>query len=293
MRADGLHRIADLTEWDYTAIDELAAVCNAFDGGHLRLNREMLLTRPSGQTRDWLWFADGMLLGALPVFAFGPHEAELVGMVHPNHRRHGIATQLYQAARDDCAARGFGQLLLFAERGQAAGIGFITHIGATFAHAEYAMELRVPPPFTPRHADLMLRPATAADAPALTPILAAAFAEDEEDPADFARDMARNPHRRWLVARVGSTPIATLGLVGDASETAIYGFAVHPDWQGRGYGRQILAQTVEDLLAEGTQRIILEVATDNARALALYQASGFQQTTAYDYYAVPLVGSPR
>ncbi|MBA3825668.1 MAG: GNAT family N-acetyltransferase [Ktedonobacterales bacterium] len=293
MRADGLHRIAVLTADDYAAIDQLATDCNALDGGQLRLNRELLLMRPTDSTRDWLWYADGTLLGCLLVFAFGPDEAELVGMVQSAHRRRGIFTQLYEAAHADCAARGFGQLLLMVERDQEAGHGFITHIGATFAHAEYAMELVTPPPTTLRHADLTLRAATPADAPAMTPILAAAFAEDEEDPADFARSMERNPHRRWLVALAGTTPIATMGLVGDTTETAIYGFAVQPAWQGRGFGRQILAQTVTRLLAEGTQHIILEVATENARALGLYLASGFRQVTAYEYYAVSLAGSPK
>ncbi len=293
MHADGLHRITTLTEADLLAIEELAARCDAHDGTRLRLNRELLATRPNDKTRDWLWYQDGALLGCLPVFAFVPTEAEIVGMVHPDHRRRGIFSQLYAAAREDCAAHGCERLLLVVERGQAAGQGFVAHIGGTLSHAEYALALSDPPPAVVKHADLTVRVATEADAPSLTPILAAAFEEDEEDPADFARKMARSPHRRWLIALAGTTPIATLGLVGDARETAIYGFAVLPAWQGRGYGRQILAATVAQLLAEGTERIALEVATDNARALALYLASGFRQVTTYDYYAVPLGASPR
>jgi len=56
--------------------------------------------------------------------------------------------------------------------------------------------------------------------------------------------------------------------------------------RGHGYGKQILQQTVAMLLAEGWAQIELDVETENANALSLYHACGFQQVSVYDYYRV-------
>jgi len=42
------------------------------------------------------------------------------------------------------------------------------------------------------------------------------------------------------------------------------------------------------LRAEGAQRIGLEVAVNNDRALGLYTSIGFTQATTEDYYALPI-----
>jgi ribosomal protein S18 acetylase RimI-like enzyme len=42
------------------------------------------------------------------------------------------------------------------------------------------------------------------------------------------------------------------------------------------------------LLEEHAERIFLEVASENDRALALYKSCGFKEVTVYDYYALPL-----
>lgn len=65
---------------------------------------------------------------------------------------------------------------------------------------------------------------------------------------------------------------AGLAIVGDEAEVRTIG--VHPDRQGRGLGRLLLA----DLLAvAGRRRVLLEVRTDNAAAIGLYESTGFQR----------------
>ncbi len=54
------------------------------------------------------------------------------------------------------------------------------------------------------------------------------------------------------------------------------GMAILPDARGRGGGRALLAAVQEHARASGAHKISLEVWTDNARAIALYAAAGFQ-----------------
>jgi putative acetyltransferase len=54
------------------------------------------------------------------------------------------------------------------------------------------------------------------------------------------------------------------------------GMAILPAARGRGGGRALLAAIQEHARAVGAHKISLEVWTDNARAIALYAAAGFE-----------------
>ena len=64
----------------------------------------------------------------------------------------------------------------------------------------------------------------------------------------------------------------------------INSFGVLPEYRGQGYGRQILAATIDLLMAENWQQICIEVNTENPRALSVYHACGFKQVAAYEYH---------
>jgi ribosomal protein S18 acetylase RimI-like enzyme len=66
--------------------------------------------------------------------------------------------------------------------------------------------------------------------------------------------------------------------------TGIYAFGIDRAYQRRGWGRQMLARACALATEQGALRVSLEVDTDNAPAIALYQASGFAIITTYGYY---------
>ena len=53
------------------------------------------------------------------------------------------------------------------------------------------------------------------------------------------------------------------------------GMGLAPGWRGRGLGRRLLEQALDEAFAKGFERIELEVFASNARAVALYRAVGF------------------
>jgi ribosomal-protein-alanine N-acetyltransferase len=63
---------------------------------------------------------------------------------------------------------------------------------------------------------------------------------------------------------------AGLAIIGDEAEVHTNG--VRPDAQGAGRGRKLLRQLMS---AAGDRRLLLEVRTDNAAAIALYASEGF------------------
>jgi [ribosomal protein S18]-alanine N-acetyltransferase len=61
-----------------------------------------------------------------------------------------------------------------------------------------------------------------------------------------------------------------------ADEAEILSIGVAPAWQRRGLGGQLAVELAASLVRSGVQRLFLEVAADNAPALALYLRQGFR-----------------
>ncbi|MGI9162850.1 MAG: ribosomal protein S18-alanine N-acetyltransferase [Mycobacterium sp.] len=104
---------------------------------------------------------------------------------------------------------------------------------------------------------------------------------DGDDPwpeVAFVRELAVR-HNRYVGARVddvlvGYAGIARLGRT-PPYEYEIHTIGVDPDYQGRGIGRRMMVDLLDFAGSDGV--VFLEVRTDNAPALALYESLGFVQ----------------
>jgi ribosomal protein S18 acetylase RimI-like enzyme len=132
---------------------------------------------------------------------------------------------------------------------------------------------------------LQFREARIDDLPAFKQITAEAFGMADDEVDWYSLHALENPARRYYLATLSNVVIGKLDVSLGEQSAFIYGFAVLPEYRGRGHGRQILARTIQELLAQGRERIALEVATQNRHALSLYQSCGFRETGSYDYYA--------
>jgi ribosomal-protein-alanine N-acetyltransferase len=75
------------------------------------------------------------------------------------------------------------------------------------------------------------------------------------------------------VGLVGYAGVSVVGTVRDA-EASVHTIGVAPEWQGRGIGTMLLRALLA-VADEVNAPVYLEVRTDNAAAIALYQAHGF------------------
>lgn len=69
--------------------------------------------------------------------------------------------------------------------------------------------------------------------------------------------------------------------VGRRVEARILSMAVHPDYQGRGLGKRLLAAGIDYLRTQHVPEIRLEVRPDNAPAKHLYEQAGFEPVGTY------------
>lgn len=74
-----------------------------------------------------------------------------------------------------------------------------------------------------------------------------------------------------------------------AGEAHLQNIAIHPDHQGKGYGRWLLSKTVEILSQQGLHQLFLEVRASNKSAIKLYQRFGFENIgLRKGYYDAPV-----
>jgi ribosomal protein S18 acetylase RimI-like enzyme len=177
-------------------------------------------------------------------------------------------------------------LLLVCKEAAPSGVAFARAVGAQHQFSEYRMELdraAFVRRRSPRKA-LKLRRADLSDVGALVGLWTAS--------ADIAEVEARQATMRWLeqdnqrfiIGLSQDEPVGMLRLHLEPSSVFIHSFRVHPEHRGRGYGRQILMGVIDQLLGEGWEQILIEVATDNTIALSLYVSCGFQRAVEYLYY---------
>jgi ribosomal protein S18 acetylase RimI-like enzyme len=281
----GLVKDYGLTQAEHHAVMELAAACNADDDLSLPLNWGAVGEPPEGDRPDKLFYYER---GAVIGFAGlqDGAEVEVYGMVHPAHRRKGIGRALFQAAQEEVRERGHAKLLLVVEEKSESGKAFAAAMGAQYCFAEYSMALdpAAVDRSRPRHPELQLRPASAEDAEVLVQLQAASFGDQEEEVRQSVAQGLRQPDRQYYIAGLHGKPIGSIRIGRYEDSADFTAFGVLPEYRGRGYGRQILLDCIDILLAEQWKRISIDVVTDNRNALGLYRSCGFRETTAYGYY---------
>jgi ribosomal protein S18 acetylase RimI-like enzyme len=278
-----LTELRGLTDRDLAEIADLERRVIAHDGGRLKLEWGSLRARTGERVDALVWHDGGPMLGFLGLYGFGHGELELAGMVDPAARRTGIGTTLVAAATPVGRERGHERALLVTPRSTDTGRAFALARGAELEHSEHFLVLGATPTADPTDPRVAVRAATAADTAAVGRILAAAFGDEPTGLAIKDED----PERTLVIDRDGAA-VGTVRLTREGTTGSVYGFAVDPALQGQGIGRDVLTRVCRTLRDEGAERVTLEVASDNDRALELYLSVGFSREATEDYFALPL-----
>lgn len=239
----------------------------------------------SGHSHIFLAYEQDTLIGFLALGTYGSLQAEISGVVHPDHRRLGVFRGLLAGAEDECVRRGIPHMLLICDFRSQSGKAFVEAVGATYHTSEYRMDLTTLSVPEYYNSQLMVREAHSEDVDTLVSILVTGFGNyTEDDVRGFIMQDIQTGARKFYVAFIDDTMIGTLNVTDMQDSLGIYGFVVLPDYRGQGHGRQILARTIELTRQTRQEPIFLEVETKNAHALGLYESLGFEQTGRYDYY---------
>ena len=286
MTNTGLIGKQTLSDQNITQVRGLESACLEADGVRVKFNWGLMRDRDTAGVGNFGWHEEGRLVGYAQTDGEGD-ECEVTGAVLPMYRKRGIFRRLFEAARTEARRQGDRPLLLVSYPRCPAGTAAARRFGTVFRFSEYRLEADAAVPPLPRSA-LRLRETTPADVAELSRTIGLSFEGARWNGPDALLRALQTPGRRYFLAEVGPETVGQIGAV-VPPEGGVYLRAVGilPERRRRGYGRQMLAALVHRLIGEGHERFALDVATNNAQALGLYQACGFRETMAYDYSDVP------
>lgn len=110
------------------------------------------------------------------------------------------------------------------------------------------------------------------------------FTVDPWSIEQFWSELAQ-PTRAYAVAMDGERIIGYAGAFLLPPDSDVQTIAVSPRDQGRGVGAILLAWLIDRATAQGCRQMLLEVRSDNAPAIAMYERFGFERISVRrDYY---------
>lgn len=238
------------------------------------------------QVSDFCYYDGGRLVGYAPLDG-DRDELEVTAAVLPPHQRQGIFRLLLGAARREAQRRGATRLLLVNYPASQSGTAAVQALGLRYVFSEYRMEAEATalPPLDAGKVRLIQ--ANEANVTELARLRALRFGDESRSSASLLGEM-NAPGSRYFLAERDGERIGQIGVVDVGDSIYIRGFGIVPERRRRGYGRHLLAATLQLMLSEGHRRFALDVATDNPQALSLYAACGFREKEAYAYHDVPL-----
>ncbi|WP_099468095.1 GNAT family N-acetyltransferase [Konateibacter massiliensis] len=287
-----------LRQEDYDLIHSLQLHCSNEDQITLKLELDYKLSDTVNSTdkadihdiNEFMYFSGAQLVGYIGISAFGgaASSLEITGMVHPDYRRQGIFSKLFELAIAEGRRRDSGNILLLCDRKSASGQKFLAKVGAVYNVSEFEMYLHDESfeVSKKRLCDITLKKATNADAFEIANQNAVYFGdrlEEENENILLPEDEEKRGMTIYLVKKddqsIGKVHLQLVNGLG-----GIYGLGVLPKYRGNGFGRAILLEAIEKLKEINATEIMLQVATENATALNLYKSCGFRETSIMDYF---------
>ncbi|MED2980553.1 GNAT family N-acetyltransferase [Bacillus thuringiensis] len=276
-----------VTESEIQQMKDLAYICGQQDNldysSDLHIN--FLKNRNEDHINDFLLYNGTQLIGTLNMYDFErPTKLELIGFVHPHFRKQRFGTTLLQTAMKEIQNREADESLLIINGDSISGNEFVKHMKLPYLYSEYSMEFKTNEIQKTTESNIQLTLAASESLLDLIEISSKAFGDSVDNTATWLQKMMTSPSHKVYSALINEKAIGTITVTEQEQSTTLSGFAVHPSYQGKGYGKDILSYMVHTLITEGTSTIELDVETKNNHALKLYTQCGFKIKTKHDYY---------
>lgn len=122
---------------------------------------------------------------------------------------------------------------------------------------------------------ITLRRMAAEDLPAVHELEQQLFPEDAWPLAGFESELAQSDTRTYWVYEDAGRVVGYAGLCVVLPIADVQTIAMHPDYQGHGLGRKLLALLIKTAGEKNALDVMLEVRFDNPGAIGLYESMGF------------------
>ena len=276
-----------LTDHQLLEAKALIAICQNDDGTFRDLYLSNMLNFDPDMPAFFLYYEKGELVGLLTVYADDP-DVEVAILVHPNHRRQGIARALYRSFETETTSYPIESVTFQTER------VFLER------HPEFASnwglvedeetetwlgkDRRPYPLATVSNLDVLLADRSYQDQ--ISQLKFQAFSEEHESREVVDRYVAKalkDPESRLYILLKNGQVIGTCTVDLSSNTNYLYGLAIAELERGKGYGSYLAKSLVNQLIEQNDKEFQIAVEDSNVGAKRLYEKIGFVKQTQVVY----------
>lgn len=203
---------------------------------------------------------------------------EVSAFTSPTHRCQGAFTSLFQKLME-----GYEEtpVCFYPDGNSYDALMTMEVLDCEYSGTEHLMRLEKRPEVAvdaataENNATVTLYPATKDDLLALVAVHSAAFDMEKEDSIAFLEQSFDTGETIWCIT-AGGTIVGLVLTSIQPDQTNLYGLAIHPEYQRKGYGRDAVKVLLQK--PEITFPVTLHVTEENEAAFKIYKGIGFVTT---------------
>ena len=276
-----------LTDHQLLEAKALIAICQNDDGTFRDLYLSNMLNFDPDMPAFFLYYEKGELVGLLTVYADDP-DVEVAILVHPNHRRQGIARALYRSFETETTSYPIESVTfqterVFLERHP----DFVNNWGLVEdeeTETWLGKDRRPYPLATVSNLDVLLADRSYQDQ--ISQLKFQAFSEEHESREVVDRYVAealKDPESRLYILLKNGQVIGTCTVDLSSNTNYLYGLAIAELERGKGYGSYLAKSLVNQLIEQNDKEFQIAVEDSNVGAKRLYEKIGFVKQTQVVY----------
>ena len=265
----------------------LIATCQKYDGTFRDPYLSNMLNFDPDMPAFFLYYEKGELVGLLTIYA-DDQDVEVAILVHPNHRRQGIARALYGSFEKETASYPIESVTFQTER-----IFLENHpdFASNWGLVEddetetwLGKDRRPYPLATISNLEVVLADRSYQDQ--ISQLKFEAFSEEHESREVVDRYVAKalkDPESRLYILLKNDQVIGTCTVDLSSNTNYFYGLAIAELERGKGYGSYLAKSLVNQLIAQNDKAFQIAVEDSNVGAKRLYEKIGFVKQTQVVY----------
>ena len=276
-----------LNDHQLLEVKALIATCQNYDGTFREPYLSNMLNFDPNMPAFFLYYEKGELVGLLTVYA-DDQDVEVAILVHPNHRRQGIARALYRSFQKETASYPIESVTfqterVFLERHP----DFVNNWGLVEdeeTETWLGKDRRPYPLATVSNLDVLLADRSYQDQ--ISQLKFQAFSEEHESKEVVDRYVAKalkDPESRLYILLKNGQVIGTCTVDLSSNTNYLYGLAIAELERGQGYGSYLAKSLVNKLIEQNDKDFQIAVEDSNVGAKRLYEKIGFVKQTQVVY----------
>ena len=232
----------------------------------------------------FLAYQGEQLVGLLTVYA-DDEDVELAILVHPDYRRQGLARKLYANYQAETAKYPIASVIFQTERvflDKHPNLATAWDLVENTDTETWLGRERVPYQLS-QQAELTVSLAQAYHADDIARFQTQVFDSDYEVALRYAREAIADADSLLYLLEHSGAVIGSCTVDVSTDDNYLYGLAIAPDQQQKGYGTYLVKAVINDLITKNDKTFQIAVEDDNLIAKRLYENIGFTKQTQVVY----------